>query len=72
MTCYLRHLEQIFKRAGIEVTRENRKEIDKAIHKVVRVKYGNCPAAWTKVKKRIAEDEDRFAAAVKKELIKHT
>ncbi len=68
MTCYLRHLEQIFKRAGIEVTGENRREIDKAIHNVARVRYADCPVAWREGKKRIAQDENGFAAEVKKEL----
>jgi hypothetical protein len=35
MTCYFRHLQQIFKLAGIEVTAENKQEIDKIIHAIV-------------------------------------
>ena len=27
MTCYFRHLKEIFKKAGIEVTRENKREV---------------------------------------------
>jgi molecular chaperone GrpE (heat shock protein) len=70
LTCYFRHLEQTFKRAGIEVTRENKREIDKVIHNVVETRYKNFPHAWKEVKKRIAEDEDGFIAEIKKELTK--
>jgi hypothetical protein len=65
MTCYFRHLQNVFKKTGIEVTNENKKELDKIIHQIVRVEYKNCPATWKEVKKRIAEDEDNFAAKLK-------
>lgn len=66
MTCYFRHLKGVFEKAGIEVTSENKRDVDKLIHSVVRKKYKNCPAAWREVKKRIAEDEDGFASEMKK------
>ena len=62
MTCYFRHLQQVFKKAGIEVTAENKRDIDKVIHKIVGVDYKNCSATWRKVKKRIAEDEEKFGS----------
>ena len=65
MTCYFRHLQHFFKRAGIEVTNENKREIDSAIHDIVGVKYKNCPAAWKGVKKRIAENEEGFVSELK-------
>jgi len=65
VTCYFRHLQQIFKKAGIEVTNENKREIDRVIHGIVGVDYKNCPAAWKEVKKRIAEDEEGFISKVK-------
>ncbi|MBM5805460.1 MAG: hypothetical protein FJZ49_05285 [Candidatus Verstraetearchaeota archaeon] len=61
MTCYFRHLQQTFKKAGIEVTKENKRKIDTMIHKIVGVGYKNCPAAWREVKRRIVEDEESFA-----------
>jgi ATP-dependent Zn protease len=70
VTCYFRHLNEVFKKAGITVTKENRQEIDKAIHKIVGVEYKRCPAAWKEVKKRLAEDEEAFVAALKKALAK--
>lgn len=65
MTCYFRHLQTVFKKAGIEVTSDNKRDVDKVIHGIVGIKYKNCPAAWKEVKKRIAEDEDGFANQLK-------
>ena len=65
MTCYFRHLQEVFEKAGIVVTKENKKEIDKMIHKIVNVRYKDCPSAWREVKKRIAEDEAGFVADLK-------
>jgi len=65
VTCYFRHLKEIFKKAGIKVTSENKREIDRIIHSIVDVEYTNCPAAWKEVKKRIAEDEAGFVSKLK-------
>jgi hypothetical protein len=66
MTCYFRHLKEVFKKADIEVTPENRQEIDKIIHDIVGVDYKNCPAAWKQVKARVLEDEAGFVSTLKK------
>jgi len=68
MTCYFRHIQHIFKKAGIEVSTENKREIDRVIHGIVGVEYKNCPAAWREVKKRIAEDEEGLVSELKKAL----
>jgi hypothetical protein len=65
MTCYFRHLQQIFEKVGIEVTSENKREIDRIIHDIVGVNYKKCPAAWKEVKKRMAEDEEGFISELK-------
>ena len=67
MTCYFRHLQEVFAKAGIEVTKENRKELDMTIHKIMLVEYKNCPATWKEVKKRLAEDEAGFVSKLKAE-----
>jgi len=67
MTCYFRHLREIFRKAGIEVTGENKREIDRIIHGIVGVEYTNCPVAWRELKKRIAEDEESFVSKLKGE-----
>jgi len=71
MTCYFRHLNKVFEKAGIKVTNENRHEIDRVIHGIVGVEYKDCSAAWREVKKRLSEDEATFEAALKKALAKH-
>jgi hypothetical protein len=48
----------VFRRAGIEVTPSNRRDVDRMIHRLVGVDYKDCPATWRAVKSRIAEDED--------------
>ena len=65
MTCYFRHLQDVFRKAGIEVTSKNKREIDRVIHSIVGVEYKNCSAAWKEVKKRIAEDEEGFVSRLR-------
>jgi len=65
VTCYFRHLKQVFEKAGIEVTSANRQEIDRIIHDIVDVNYKNCPAAWRQVKSRILEDEASFVSMLR-------
>ena len=70
MTCYFRHLKHVFKKAGVEVTGESKREIDRIIHGIVGVEYKNCSDAWKEVKKRIAEDEEGFISRLKEALAK--
>ena len=72
MTCYFRHLGAIFKKAEIEVKRENKKDIDRAIHSIVGVEYKNCSATWKEVKKRITENEESFVNTLKSKLTKNS
>ncbi len=65
LTCYFRHLNEVFKRAGIEVTSENRQKLDKIIHDLVNVPYKNCPGTWREVKKQLAKDEAGFVLKLK-------
>ncbi len=68
MTCYFRYLNAVFDKAGVTITKENKKDIDRVIHSIVGVEYKNCPATWKEVKKRIAEDEESFVNRLKREL----
>jgi len=68
MTCYFRHLYDVFEKIGIKVTKENKRQIDQIIHKMVGVDYKNCPAAWKEVKKRIAEDKEAFISQLRRVL----
>jgi hypothetical protein len=66
VTCYFStHLNEIFQKAGITVTKENKQQIDKTIQNIVKVKDRNCSEAWKKVKKRIAADEQGFVVELK-------
>jgi hypothetical protein len=58
-------LGSVFERAGIVVTKENKKRVDQIIHGIVGVEYKNCSAAWKEVKKALLEDEEGFVAKLK-------
>ena len=68
MTCYFRHIQGVFKKAGIEVSTGNKRDIDRVIHGLVGVEYKNCSATWREVKKRLAEDEEGFVSELRKAL----
>ena len=59
MSCYLRHLKDLFDEAGMKVTESNKEEVDKAIHKIVNVSYKNCPDTWKEMKLGIADAQKR-------------
>ena len=56
MSCYFRHMRDVFEEAGVEVTKENKKEIDRIIHEMVDVEYKNCSPTWKEVKQHIKGD----------------
>lgn len=60
MTCYFRYMKDVFAEAGVEVTKENRKEIDRKIHELLGVEYKDCSTTWKHVKARLAEDREEF------------
>ncbi|MCW4003882.1 MAG: hypothetical protein NWE95_08235 [Candidatus Bathyarchaeota archaeon] len=63
MTCYFRHLTDVFEKAGIKVTRDNRKELGRIMHDLAG--EADCPAVWKQIKKRLAEDQEGFIAQLK-------
>ena len=68
MTCYFRHMKLVFEQIGIEVTPENKRDLDKKIHTLVGVEYKNCSATWKAIKARKADDEEKFLADLDKAL----
>ncbi|MEE9558567.1 MAG: hypothetical protein V3V94_03690 [Candidatus Brocadiales bacterium] len=48
-------MPDILREAGIEVTPENKKEVDRLIHSIVGVDYKNCSGAWKAVKEQRTE-----------------
>jgi len=68
MSCYLHNLEALLKEAGIELTKENRKDVDKAVQRVVGVENKHCPEVWKAVKAELEKDRDGFVERLKKEM----
>jgi hypothetical protein len=69
MSCYFRHMKDIFEGLGIEVTKENKKRLDAALHKIAGVGYKDCPGAWRALKEKIKDPVSRksIIASLKKE-----
>jgi len=68
VSCYFRHMKDVLEEAGIEITPENKKEIDRIIHGLVDVAYKDCSPTWKEVKARIKADpleRDRFIRDLK-------
>lgn len=59
MSCYFRHLKDMFQKAGIEVTPSNKRMVDQVVHQIVGVPYKDCPAAWRKLRQRFLKDEEK-------------
>ena len=65
MSCYLRHIENILKEAGIAINPANRKQIDQAVHQAVGVTYKDCPATWKKIKEDIRDNPEKRRAFIR-------
>jgi molecular chaperone GrpE (heat shock protein) len=61
-------MKEIFEKTGVEVTKENRKLIDKKIHSIVGVEYKNCSATWKAVKEYVAGDKEAFIEKLQKSI----
>lgn len=61
-------MKQIFVEIGVDVTPENKRDIDKQIHKLLGVNYKNCSETWKELKKRRDEDESGFMKALDRAL----
>jgi len=68
LTCYFRHLKEFFTEAGITITKENKKDVDRVIHGIVGIEYKNCSATWKEVKKRIVDNKEDFVFELKKKI----
>jgi hypothetical protein len=64
-------MKDVLKEAGVEIIQEDKKEIDRIIHRLVEVDYKNCSPAWKALKEHIKGDDEvrnRFVEVLKKEL----
>ncbi len=66
MSCYFRHMKDVFEEAGIEITPKNKKELDRVIHGIMEVEYKNCSPTRKAVKEQILGDEKAKKRFVKK------
>lgn len=66
MSCYFRHIKDIFDEAGIKVSPGNRKQIDQAVHQKVGVTYKDCPQTWKRLKQQIVGDEEKRRELIQK------
>lgn len=59
MGCW-KWFDNVLEEAGIEVTDENREEVDGVIHEYIgeESRYGRCSADWRKARKEIQADEE--------------
>ena len=68
MSCYFRHMKEVLEEVGVEITADNRKEIDRILHGVVNVQYKNCSPVWKKIKEIVMGDpveRERFVQKLK-------
>ena len=71
MSCYFRHMKDVLDEVGVEITPDNKKEIDAILHGIAGVEYKNCSPAWKKIKEMVKGDEaerDMFIGKLKKAL----
>jgi hypothetical protein len=64
-------MKGVLQEAGVEITPEDKKEIDRIIHELVEVEYKNCSPTWKGVKELIKGDEasrSRFITRLKERL----
>jgi hypothetical protein len=66
MSCYFRHIKDVFEEAGLDITKENKKDVDRAIHKMVGVPYKDCSATWKKLKQDFLSDDKGRSKLAKK------
>jgi hypothetical protein len=64
MSCYFRHIQDLFKEAGIIVNPGNKKQIDRAIHQIIGITYKDCSTVWKALKQELQAGEQK-----RKELI---
>ena len=68
MSCYFRHMKDVMDEVGVEITPDNKKDIDRILHGIVDVEYKNCSPAWKKIKEMVKGDpaeRERFVEKLK-------
>lgn len=71
MSCYFRHIKDVLDEVGVQITTENKKEMDRILHALAGVEYKNCSPAWKEIKgmvKGSPADREKFVRKLKKAL----
>jgi hypothetical protein len=61
-------MKDVLEEVGVEITPENKKEIDAILHGIVGVDYKNCSPAWKKIKEMVKGDpaeRERFVVKLR-------
>ena len=66
MSCYFRHMKDVLEEAGVKITKENKKEVDRIIHGLVDMEYKNCSPTWKAIKEHIRGDDKARSQFIKK------
>ena len=61
-------MKDIFAEIGIEISPENKRDIDQQIHQLVGVEYKNCSATWKQIKSQISANREVFIVELKNTL----
>jgi hypothetical protein len=62
-------MKELFADLGINVTKENMKELDELLHEYLSVDYKNCAATWKMIRRRLKEDEEGFKQRLRELLV---
>lgn len=68
MTCYFRHLEHVFRKAGLQIDADNRKRVDLILHEMAGVRYKDCVRTWKAIKEML-QDEETFVQRLREECL---
>jgi hypothetical protein len=58
MSCYTRHLIDVFETLGVENSKDNRKTMDKAMRKILKTDKP-CSEVWKQLKNILADEEKK-------------
>ena len=69
LTCYMRHLHDLFDVLDLEYTAENREAVDGAIRDALDLADGeSCPGVWSAIKELPPEERESLPAQVSERL----
>jgi hypothetical protein len=71
MSCYIRHLSDVFEALRVENNKDNRKMMDKSIRKILKTDKP-CLVVWKKLKTLLADEKKKknLIGKLKKEFVK--